>query len=618
MSKSRSALTRGFDKLWRIVVVFYKVLIIFSVLISLGMMWFIFSSNKPQPLESNLALVLAPTGMLVEQVDQDPGAKLFEQLNGEQPSQSGLRDLIEALHRAASDARIALAVLKLDSLQGAGLAQLDELREAMAAFQRSGKRIEAWQPRYDQMQYYAAAQADTIGVDPYGEVSVEGFSSYPNFFRDALDKLGVTMHVFRVGQFKSAVEPFTRNDMSAEARSANQKWLNDLWSLYGQAVGQREALSDDSARQYVQGLRAGLQLNGGDGAAYAREQHLVDRLETQNQMRQRLGEVVGIDETHGSFRQVFYTDYLNASQPSRSVPASARKVALIVVQGEIVDGVGEPGQAGGDTLRDLLDDARRDQDVAAVVLRIDSPGGSVWASEQIRRAVIALKQAGKPVVASMSSVAASGGYWVAMEADQIWAHPTTITGSIGVFGIVPTLEKSLEKIGVHTDGVGTTSLAGAFRLDRPLSDEAGAIIQASVEKIYRDFTQGVAAARKLPIEQVQQIAQGRVWSGQDAKALGLVDSFGSLQDAADAAAALADLGAEYQLDERQATPSLLHMILSEFFGRAARSALLPKGWANLFDQVRARVTVDGLLSGLNDPRSLYARCFCQLDGAGRF
>ncbi|MEQ1438256.1 signal peptide peptidase SppA [Fontimonas sp. SYSU GA230001] len=619
-TQGKSLLRRAFDWVWGAIVTLYRAAVIVGVLLAVILVWFALRGGKPVVVEDNVALVLAPTGTLVEQIDQDPTQRFVENLSGEMPAQSSLRELIEALESARDDDRITLAVLKLDSLWGAGLAQLDELRAAMAEFQAAGKRIIAWGPWYDQMHYYAASQADEVVLDPYGFVQIEGFSLYNNYFRDALDKLGVEVHVFRVGEYKSAVEPFTRNDMSVEARQANLDWLGDLWGAYGRAVAAGRKLPQTAAADYVAGLRAGMKERGGDAAAYARDRGLVSRLETLSEFRARVAETVGMDPDHGSFRQIHYRDYLSAVHRHAAMKApkkAGKAVALVVVQGEIVDGPGQAGQAGGDTIYDLLDDARRDDDVAAVVLRIDSPGGSVFAAEQIRRGVQNLRAAGKPVVASMSSVAASGGYWVAMDTDQIWAHETTITGSIGVFGLIPTLDKSLAKLGIHTDGVGTTALAGAFRIDRPLNEEAQAIIQLGVEKVYHDFIGGVAAARKLPLDRVNLVARGRVWSGEDARELGLIDEFGDLHQAADAAARLAGLEIDaYRLDERQPRRGFASELLSQFFGRI-QVRWLP-GLASWIDALRARADVQRMLASFNDPRGLYAHCFCTVSwGRGR-
>ncbi|AXQ29032.1 signal peptide peptidase SppA [Solimonas sp. K1W22B-7] len=610
--KSSSALGRFFGRIWKIAVFIYRALFVISLMIGLFVMFTFFSGGGAPKVDDNVALVLAPSGALVEQIDQDPGQHLLESFRGEPPSQTPLRDLIDALDLARDDKRIAFAVLKLDALGSAGLPQLEELGAAIKRFQASGKKVIAYSPWYEQAPYFAAALADEIVVDPQGMVHVEGFSVYQNYFKDALDKLGVRINVFRVGEYKSAVEPFTRNDMSEDARKANIAWLGDLWTDYTKGVGAARKLPENGVLNYVTGMRQALQDGGGDTAAYAKKSGLVTHVETLKQFRQRMGAIVGIDDDHGSFRQVHFSEYLRAVHHDKHEKPIGKggKVALVVVQGEIVDGPGDVGQAGGDTISDLLDQARRDEDVAAVVLRVDSPGGSVWASEQIRREVEALKAEGKPVVASMSTVAASGGYWISMDANQIWAHSTTITGSIGIFGLIPTIDQGLAKIGVHTDGVGTTPLAGSLRLDRPLSPEISSIIQSQIDKGYRDFIGGVAKARKLPVAKVDEIARGRVWSGGEAKTLGLVDKLGDLDQAADAAAKLAGLDPEsYELDEYRPDRGFpFDMLLP--FSSSIKLDFLPQGTTRWLAGLLQRTDAERALRGLNDPRGMYANCYC--------
>ncbi|TXH03445.1 MAG: signal peptide peptidase SppA [Nevskiaceae bacterium] len=611
MNESRSLLGRLGGWIWGLVSGLYKLLVVLSTIVVIGLLWLAFRGGTPVKVEDNVALVIAPTGALVEQLDHEPGRAFLENIAGDQPSQTLLRDLIEALEEGARDSRIRFAVLKLDGLTSASLPQLEELGDAVQDFRQAGKKVIAYGPWYEQDEYYLAAQADEVVLDPMGMVNIEGFSAYNNYFKDALDKLGVQVNVFRVGEYKSAVEPFIRNDMSPEAKAADRVWLGNLWSDYGETVSEARQLPETAVTDYVDSFAAGMKKYDGDAAAYAKNAGLVTSVETLSQFRKRMGAIVGIDPDHGSFRQINERDYLRAVRHERSKKKKQDKdeIALVVVQGEIVDGDGRPGEAGGDTIADLLDQARRDDDVAGVVLRVDSPGGSVWASEQIRREVQALREAGKPVVASMSSVAASGGYWVSMAADQIWAHNSTITGSIGIFGLIPTIDKPLEKLGVHTDGVGTTTLAGGFRIDRPLSPEAAVIIQSQINKGYRDFIGGVAQARKLTVAKVDEIARGRVWSGGDAQDLGLVDELGGLQDAADAAAKLAGLGPDdYELQEMEPDHPFSAKFLSDFYGHVGLSAVpgVPQ-WAH---RLLARMDVVGQLDWLNDPRGMYAYCFC--------
>ena len=610
----RPLFVRLFQGVWNLVVWAYRLVVILALVISLSLLWISTRGGPPVVVEDNVALVVAPSGALVEQIDLEPAQRLAEQFGGELPSQTLLRDLIDALDAARVDSRVSMAVVKLDGLNSAGLAQLEELNAAIDRFKASGKPVHAYAPSYEQSHYFVAAHANDISIDPLGMVAVEGLSSQQLYFKDALDKLGVVVNVFRVGEYKSAVEPFIRNDMSEEAKAANLDWLGDLWSRYGSLTSVARQLPTDSIDQYVNGMAAGMQRLNGDAAAYAKEAKLVTHIETLSEFRQRMAETVGMDEDLGSFRQIWSEDYLRAVHASHKAPPAASKIALVVVQGEIVDGPGEPGYAGGDTIADLLDEARRDDQVAAVVLRVDSPGGSVYASEQIRRAVQALKADGKPVVASMSSVAASGGYWVSMAADKIIAHESTITGSIGIFGMVPTIDKPLEKLGIHTDGVGTTPLAGAMRIDRPLTPEVKTIIQSSIEKGYRDFINGVAEGRSLQPEAVDRIARGRVWSGLKAKELGLVDSFGGLDAAVTTAAGLAELeGGSYELDERHPGMATPFQALLHFLGQAAVRSEALGSLSGLVRQLSQAPELRSSLGWINDPRGAYARCVCAVN-----
>ena len=389
-TQNQSLLGRLFSFIWGFIVGLYKTIVILGFVISLVLLWAAFRGNKPVQVEDNIALVVAPTGQLVDQVDRDAGEQFFENLLDEAPAQTSVREITEAFTRAATDERIPFAVLKMDEMWGAGQAQLAEITAAVKVFQASGKKVVAYGPWFDQSSYYAAAAADEVVVDPLGGVAIEGFSYYGNFFKDGLDKLGVVINVFRVGEYKSAVEPFTRNDMSPESKEANQEWLGDLWREYNVAVASGRKLKDNAADEYVRGMADGLEKNQGDSAAYAKLAGLVTHVETLSDFRARMGEKVGMDDNHGSFRQIHFRNYLSAldSQIAKAeAPAPQGHIALVVVQGELADGDSDQGVAGGDTISELLDEARRDEGVDAVLLRVDSPGGSVWASEQIRRAV---------------------------------------------------------------------------------------------------------------------------------------------------------------------------------------------------------------------------------------
>lgn len=618
----RPLIVRFFNGIWNVIVWGYRLIIIAMVMVSLTLLWVTWGSKGTSTIESNVALVIAPSGELVEQIDQDPAQQFAEEFNGYPPSQTVLRDLIEALDLAKDDARIPVAVIKLDNLQGAGLAQLEELNAAIDRFRDTGKTVHAYAPSYAQAPYFVAAHADDISVDPLGGVDLEGLSSYQNYFKDALDKLGVKVNVFRVGEYKSAVEPFLRNDMSEESKAANREWLGDLWTRYGATTGEARKLPADAIDGYARNMATNMEQAHGDSAQLALSSKLVTHIETLADFRKRLSEKVGMDEEIGSFRQVWYGDYLAsarlAQQSEKLVNSEQPRIALVVVQGEIVDGEGEPGQAGGDVIYDLLDEARRDEGIAAVVLRVNSPGGSVFASEQIRRAVQALRADGKPVVASFSSVAASGGYWISMGTDHIMAHESTITGSIGIFGLIPTIDGPLEKLGIHTDGVGTTPLAGAFRIDRPLNPEVGRIVQSSIDKGYRDFINGVAAARGMNAEAVDKIARGRVWSGLKAKEIGLIDSFGGLDAAVLKAASLAQLeDGKYRLDELQPQPASPLKMLAQLLGQSAIRLGAMGEMSAVLSQIKQVREVRTLMGWMNDPNGAYARCFCAMELSGQ-
>lgn len=618
-SDSKSTIGSLFGFLWSLVTFIYRLAFVLVLVVVVGGVWLAFRDSAAPRLESNLALVIYPTGQLVDTMDADPTQKLFEEFAGDEPAQTSLRDLIEALDAGAKDPRISVAVLKLDSLWGSGVAQMQELAAAVSAFRASGKPVYAYGPQFDQNDYLVAARSDRISMDPLGLLLLQGFGHYGNYFKDALDKLEVDVHVFRVGEFKSAVEPFVRNDMSEDARLADRAWLGDLWQAYGRDISTARKLPESAAHDYVLGLPGGMVEAKGNGAELARSSGLIDAIETQQEFREHVAKLVDWDEHHASFRQVHYSDYLRAVQREKSSAPSAdgrKKVALIVVQGEIVDGESEPGMAGADTIGALLAQAHDDEDVAAVVLRVDSPGGSVFGSERIRRELRAIQADNVPVVASMSNVAASGGYWISMDADEIWAHDTTVTGSIGIFGLWPSFNRTLEKLGVHTDGVGTTPLAGAFRGDRPLSPELATIIESQLQHGYRMFIEGVAAGRDLPVEKVEEIARGRVWSGTDALRLGLVDQIGGLEQAVAAAVRLAGLETDgFRVEEfRQEREYGFRRVL-DLFGQAQVREL--KGWMAPWSAMAPVDAAVRSLRWIKDPRGIYSHCFCVPTSASR-
>ena len=530
------------------------------------------------PMHERTTLVIAPEGRLVEQFSTDPLSRALARALGDTSAEEvQLRDLLRAIEAARDDKHVERVLLQLDGLQPSGMASMREVAAALGELRASGKQVVAFGENIGQGQYLLAAQADEIYLDPMGSLMLEGLARYRQYFRAALqDKLGVDVHLFRVGEFKSAAEPFILDAASPEAKEADLYWMNDVWQRYLADVGTARKLDPAQLAAQIDALPEGIKAAGGDIAKYALEMKLVDGLKTREQLDQLLTErgVADADADHG-FRSVSLDGYL-AHLDGRRLPVDKRpQVAVVVAEGEISGGEQPAGRIGGVSTAALLRQARDDDQVEAVVLRVDSPGGEVFASEQIRREVEQLKAAGKPVVVSMGDLAASGGYWISMNADRIYADPSTITGSIGIFGMFPNFTRTLDKIGVHTDGVSTTRFAGAFDVTRPLDPEVGRVVQAVIDKGYADFTGKVAAARGKSVQDVDQIARGRVWSGAQAKERGLVDELGSFGDAVADAAGRAELEQDtYRVVylDKPATP--FAQFLAGFAGSRIGAALL--------------------------------------------
>lgn len=502
------------------------------------------AGDRAKPLLDRTTLVIAPEGALVEQYSSDPISRALSQGLGRGVREVQLRDLLRAIDAAKDDKRIERVLLRSDRMSFSGYASIRELAAAITRLKGAGKEVIAYGDYFEQAQYLLAAQAGEVYMDPEGGLLLEGLGRYRQYYREGLqDKLAVDVHLFKVGEYKSAAEPFVRDSASPEAKEADLFWMNDVWQRYLADVASVRKLTPAQIAAGIDTLPAGIEAVGGDLGQYALQQKLVDGLKTREEIDTLLTERGEADEdAEGGFRQVSLTGYLK--HVDRGLPRmDARpQVAIVVAEGEITGGEQPPGSIGGESTAALLRDARDDDEVKAVVLRVDSPGGEVFASEQIRREVVLLKEAGKPVVVSMGDLAASGGYWISMNADRIYADESTITGSIGIFGLIPTVPRTLEKAGIRTDGVGTTRFAGAFDVTRPLQPEVGQVIQAVIENGYRDFTGKVAQARAQTVEQVDAVGRGRVWSGAQAKQRGLVDEFGGLQVAIDDAAERAELG----------------------------------------------------------------------------
>jgi protease-4 len=497
------------------------------------------------PLLERSTLVIAPEGRLVEQYSADPVSRALAKAVGDNSVEEiQLRDLLRVIESAQEDKKIERVLLDLDKLQPSGFASMREVAAALQTFKASGKQIVAFSESMSQSQYLLAAQADEIYMDPMGGLVLEGLGRYRQYFRSGLqDKLGVDVHLFKVGEFKSAAEPYVLDAASQEAKEADLYWMNDVWQRYLADIAAARKLDAAQLAAGIDTMPEGIAAAGGDLAKFALQQKLVDGLKTREEVQQLLAErgVADADADSG-FRNVGVSEYLTMLN-SKVNPIDARpQVAVVVAEGEIAGGDLPAGKIGGVSTSAVLRHAREDDDVKAVVLRVDSPGGEVFASEQIRREVEALKAAGKPVVVSMGDMAASGGYWISMNADRIYADESTITGSIGIFGMIPNFSRALGKMGVNTDGVGTTRFAGAFDVSRPMDPAVGQVIQSVINKGYADFTGKVAQARNQSVEKVDESARGRVWSGLQAKERGLVDELGGLRAAIADAASRAKLG----------------------------------------------------------------------------
>ena len=564
-----------------------------------------------QPIPDKGALYLAPSGVLVDQKTYtDP----FDQIlmgNSQSDSETLVRDVIEALDTARIDSRITHLLLDTDYMAGGGISKLEEISSALLRFKKSGKPIIAVGDNFNQQQYFLAAHADEILLNPLGSVSITGFGLYNSYFKEALDKLNINMHVFRVGDYKSAVEPFLRNNMSANVKQESRELVDSLWQFYSSQVEHLRGLPDGAIDDFANNLHLKLQAANGDTSALAEQQNLVDQIATRTQMFAYLNEV--LPGTDGEFDSINMKAYLNHNRlTSRtSAAAKAHKVALVVAKGSIVDGEQPEGTIGGDTLASIFARLRDEDEVKAVVLRIDSGGGSAFASDIIRDAISATQKKGIPVVVSMGSYAASGGYWIAADADRVLALSTTLTGSIGVFGIVPTVEDSLAALGIYSDGVGTTDIAGMMRLDRPMTQQSEMIFQAGVDNIYTRFITLVADGRNSTPAAVHEIAQGRVWTGEKALELGLVDQLGDLNDAIKVAAELANL-AEYEVDYRRKPLTVYEQLLMEMSSNISASfaGLGINSWLPDSLRQQAKVILKPLqvLDTLTDPRGIYLYC----------
>lgn len=614
----RKALKTFFSTVWKAVDGLRKflhlVLMLFIFMIFLGAL----SSTTPL-VPAKSALLIKPAGSLVEELEGDPYDRAIAELLGESIPQTLVQDVVDGLRFARDDDRIKGVVLDLGGLHASGLSQLERVGIAIDDFRESGKPVIAVADFYNHAAYYVASRADEVYMHPDGAVLLSGFGAYRTYYKSAIDKLKIDWNVFRVGTHKSAVEPYMRDDMSDASRESTSRLVDRLWNVYQADIVRSRGLEPDALDSMLDNFVTELDAVDGDLAELAIKFELVDELLPRDEFNERIIKFAGTDpDDDGEYRSTGLGDYVSAMRLTKSDTGADDNVAIIVAAGEILNGTQPPGTIGGDSTAELLRRARLDDSVKAVVLRVDSPGGSAFASEVILDEIERLRQDDKPVVASMSSVAASGGYWISMAADRIVASDVTITGSIGIFGMLPTFQRSLSALGIHTDGVGTSIWSGQFRADREMSDDAKAVFQLVINKGYDDFISKVAKYRGLEKSVVDTIAQGQVWTGSEALDHGLIDSIGGLDDAVSIAAELAGLSdGEYGRKQiyKELTPT--EQFALEFLGSVSSLGIdagrFVDRQSTLQRLARAFEAALKPLESFDDPKGVYSHCLCKIE-----
>ncbi|EJG2369083.1 signal peptide peptidase SppA [Vibrio parahaemolyticus] len=587
--------------------------LIFLLMIAVFYFAFTYTGEGRPVIEKESALVMNLSGPIVEQrryvnpMDSVAGSLL----GNEMPKENVLFDIVDTIRYAKDDAKVSGLVLALRDLPETNLTKLRYIAKALNEFKTSGKPVYAVGDFYNQSQYYLASYADKVYMAPDGGVLIKGYSAYSMYYKTLLEKLDVSTHVFRVGTYKSAIEPFIRDNMSDAAKESATRWVTQLWSAFVDDVTTNRNINAKVLNPTMEELLTEMKSVDGDLAQLAVKMGLVDELATRQDIRTLFAKEFGSDGKD-SYNAISYYDYLATIRPDYTL--ANHDIAVVVASGAIMDGQQPRGTVGGDTVASLLRQARNDEKVKAVVLRVDSPGGSAFASEVIRNEVEALKKAGKPVVVSMSSLAASGGYWISMSADKIVAQPTTLTGSIGIFSVITTFEKGFSKLGINTDGVGTSPFSGDG-ITTGLSEGASQAFQLGIKHGYKRFISLVGSNRDMTVEEVDKVAQGRVWTGQDALSFGLVDQMGDFDDAVELAAKLANV-TDYGIYWVEEPLSPTELFLQEFMNQVKVSlgvdatSLLPKSLQPVAQQFEQDAS---LLQSFNDPKGQYAFCLnCQV------
>ncbi|MBT8141674.1 MAG: signal peptide peptidase SppA [Gammaproteobacteria bacterium] len=617
-TKERGIIGKVFHWIWRPFDIVRRVLHLLLLLMIFAFIFAGMSGSTPKPISEPAALVLSLQGSLVEELSGDPIELAIADAQGQPVLETTVKELVDTIRAASKDDKIPLIVLDLDRFTGGGLSKMQVVAEEIKAFKASGKPVYVYANFMSQNQYFFAALADEIHLHPQGAVLIEGYGRYRMFYKEAIDKLLIDWNVFKVGEYKSYVEPYIRNNMSEEDKASSMVWMGAMWDSFSKDVETERELQAGAITAYSNNLDSIMQQNGGSFSQAAMDNKLVDKLSQRTEFRKMLIDKVGKHKKESTFKQVSTKRYTaNLKLKKVKKPKKADKIAVVVAAGTILDGSQPSGSIGGDSTSKLIRKATDDKTVKALVLKVDSGGGSAFASDVILNAIQEFKDSGRPVITSMSSVAASGGYMISLAANEIWATPSTITGSIGIFGMIPTFERSLDKLGLHVDGIGTTELSGALQLGRGMDENVARIIQANIEHGYDDFISKVADARGMDKAAVDKIARGRVWFAQDALENGLVDKLGSFEDAVAAAAELADLE-DYQIKYIKKELSFSEQLAINFFAKASGASKYVESapeWQ--------KGTVGAILKGLNqqlerlvqynDPLGVYADCLCAQD-----
>ncbi len=616
--KKRNLLVRVLSGIWSGVDGFRKILHLLLLLFVFAIFVGAMSGTVPK-LPDRAALFIKPVGAIVEELEGDPFDRAIAEMLDEAQPQTVLQDIVDALDYASEDDRIDAVHIELSALGPAGLPKLQRISRAIEDFRQSGKPVIASADFMTQQAYFIAAHADEVYLNPEGGILLQGYGRFRTYFADAIEKLKLDWNIFKVGTYKSAVEPFERMDMSDADREATLNLIDQLWGTYLEEVAMAREMDAAELARYADEFVDAIASADGDLALAAKDAGLVDELLTRTELRDLLIGYVGSDEeSESNYSSIGMGEYLAHIDLLDGEKVAKQNVGIIIASGTIQSGTQPPGTIGAESTVELLRRARDDESVKAVVLRVDSPGGSAFASDVIASEIAALQDAGKPVVASMSSVAASGGYWISVGADRVYASPTTITGSIGIFGMFPTYQRAAEYLGLANDGVGSTPLTGQLRPDRAMTDDTKRLFQLVIEEGYDDFIGRVATYRGMERAEVDAVGQGRVWTGADALERGLVDELGGMEDAIAFAAELVDLAEDdYGQKWIRTQLSPTEQMIVDLLGTARSFGLQldflqsrPTALQRIAGKLEQALAP---LAGFDDPKGVYAHCLCTFE-----